>query len=239
MNILGNRKKEQPISDSLLNFFNHSYQHINIERLKHLDNLNLNIENKKVIDLGAGVGDHTLFYLLKNCIVQPVEGRQDLVEFIKYRFNLDAKCINFEKDLHKLKEFSGFDFIHCYGLLYHLNNPEQFLKQVSSVGNILLLETMVSGNSDNDVNLTPEDKLNSTQALSGIGCRPNRKWLFNTLKKNFEYVYIPLKQPNHSQFPKNWDEIESSNTHTRVVFIASHTKIASEELTDSFIQKHR
>lgn len=237
MNI-SDTKKEKPIKESLLNFFNHTYQHINIERLKHLDSLQLNFENKKIIDLGSGIGDHTLFYLLKNCIVQPVEGRADLVEFIRFRFNLEPACIDFERDLLKLDAFSGFDFIHCYGLLYHLNNPEAFLKKVSSIGNTLLLETMVSYHSDNDLNLIPEDRLNSTQSLSGTGCRPNRKWLFNTLKKNFEHVYVPLTQPEHPQFPKNWDEVKPDNTHTRVVFIASHHKIVSDKLIDNLIQKH-
>lgn len=237
MNISDIQKKET-ISDSLLNFFNHSYQEINIERLKHLDSLNLDIRNKKIIDLGAGIGDHTLFYLLKNSTVQPVEGRADLVEFIKYRFNLTPLCIDFEKELHKLDTLSGFDFIHCYGLLYHLNNPDEFLKRISSIGNTLCLETMVSPFGGNDLNLIPEDKLNSTQSLSGMGCRPNRAWLFNALKERFKHVYVPLTQPEHPQFPKNWDEIKSGNTHTRVVFIASHDKIISDKLTENLIQKH-
>jgi len=237
-----NKKKNELVSDAnaaepILNFLSHNYQRINIARLKHLHGLKLGIENKKVIDLGAGIGDHTLFYLFRNCNVVPVEGRQDLVNFIKFRFGLDAKCVDFEKELNLLGQFKDFDFVHCFGLLYHLDNPEQFLNVVAGVGNTLLLETMVSPTSNDNVNLILEDKLNSTQAISGMGCRPDRNWLFNMLKKNFEFVYVPLTQPNHVQFPEDWQNIPAGTTHTRVVFIASHSPIKSDMLTQELITK--
>ena len=170
--------------------------------MQHLESLDLPLSNKRVVDLGAGIGDHTLFYLFKNCKVLPIDGRDELVNFISKRFEIESLKIDFENEIDNLKEIGVFDITHCYGLLYHLSKPSEFLSYVSKLGNILLLETCVSpDNSSDPINSINEDKFNSTQALSGIGCRPTRKWIITELKKYFEYVYLPITQPNHIQFP--------------------------------------
>lgn len=222
----------------ILNFFSTHYQSINIERLKHLDSLGLNLKNKNVVDLGAGVGDHSLFYLLKGCKVTALEGRSDLVEFIKVRFGINAMVCDFEKELDKLANMKDFDVVHCYGLLYHLGNPDSFLKVVAGVGNTLVIETMVSPSSMGTINEVAEDALNSTQAVSGMGCRPNRKWLYSELKKHYKHVYTPKTQPSHPQFPLDWTSIPENTTHTRVVFVASHTPVQSDALIEEIIDKH-
>lgn len=86
-------------------FYSSYYQAHNIARLQHLDSLNLDLSRKKILELGAGVGDHTLFYLFRNCEILPIEGRMDLVQHVKTRLGIDSALqMDFEKDLEKLKK---------------------------------------------------------------------------------------------------------------------------------------
>jgi hypothetical protein len=132
---------------------------------------------------------------------------------------------------------SPFAIIHCYGLLYHLKNPDQALdflgKQTSKM---LFLETCVSFGQNEEINLVKENQYNPTQAYSGTGCRPTRPWLFKKLKTLFEYVYIPKTQPNHEEFPLDWIAPEKhSASFQRAVFIASREKLMNESLSLSLI----
>lgn len=203
-------------------FLRAQYQLHNIARLSHLDSLGLDLREKKVLELGAGIGDHTLYYLYKGCQVVPLEGRQELCDVIKSRLDIDAVKINFETDLEQLSSFRSFDIVHCYGLLYHLSNPGEFLAAVCKTGKLFLLETCVSTDDSPDpISIVTENHTDSTQAISGQGCRPTRKWLFDELKKYYQHVYCPITQPKHPEFPLDLRANIGGDQLTRAVLVAS------------------
>jgi hypothetical protein len=222
-------------------FLTKSYQLHNIARLKHLDSLGLDLFGKKVIEFGAGIGDHTYFYLLKNCDILSTDARPELVKFIENRFGNKTMVINIESDIDKILNLPKFDIIHCYGLLYHISNPEEFLKSLRDKASLLILETCVSSDSippgPNTVN---ENKNDPTQAFSGIGSRPSRDWIFNILKETFPYVYIPKTQPDHEEFPKDWtsDNQNLTSKLIRAIFIASDKKLDKSTLTNTLPLKY-
>jgi hypothetical protein len=225
---------------SLIPFLSANYQRINVARLQHLDYLGLAGTNKTVVDLGAGVGDHSLYYLFHNHSVLAVEGRQELVSFIGERLGIRSTQIDFESDLGKMPDLGKFDIIHCFGLLYHLSNPKDFIHSLKGLGNLLFMETCVSADDSADpVNLIKEDKLNSTQAISGTGCRPTRQWVFDTLKEVFPFVYIPLTQPKNEQFPVSWTTPMQGSGNKRAVFIASTGELDNEKLTSNLVKEYR
>jgi hypothetical protein len=232
MNILSKiRQKRQIASASDRNFFESSYQLHNIARLSHLNSLKLELDNKNVLELGAGIGDHTLFYLYRGCDVTPIEGRQELCDFIKNRFAIDAKKIDFESESQKLTEYKNYDVVHCYGLLYHLSNPAEFLKYACNTGKIFLLETCVSTDDSVDpINVVDENTIDATQAISGKGCRPTRKWLFDELKKYYPFVYLSLTQPRHKEFPLDLRRKLSEDHLTRTIFVASGYELNNSNL---------
>jgi hypothetical protein len=232
MNFLDKVRKNKKIASATnTNFFEARYQMHNIARLSHLNSLNLELNGKKVLELGAGVGDHTLFYLYKGCDVMPIEGRQELCDFIAKRFGIGAKKIDFEFESEKLTEYSNYDIVHCYGLLYHLSNPEEFLKYACNTGNIFLLETCVSTDDAEDpINLVSESLTDATQAISGKGCRPTRKWLFDELSIYYPYVYCSITQPRHEEFPLDLRKKLSNGYLTRAIFIASNFEIYNPQL---------
>ena len=165
----------------------------------------------------------------------PTDARPELLEVIRSRFKLDTLVFDAEKDLKKVLELPKVDIIHCYGLLYHIQNPKVFLQSIAPLCNILLLETCVS--SDHlplDAYIVDEDKHDPTQAISGKGCRPSRLWIENILKENFDFVYYPKTQPDHEEFPIDWNtNYENSRSKLiRSVFIASKSKINNVKLTE-------
>src|SRR5688572_10851078 len=53
-----------------------SYLRHNARRLEHLATLGLPIAGSTVLEVGAGIGDHTSFYLDRGCTVTTVEARE-------------------------------------------------------------------------------------------------------------------------------------------------------------------
>ena len=84
------------------------------------------------------------------------------------------------------------------------------------------------------LNTCAEEITDPTQAVSGIGCRPTRKWVRDELKNHFEHVYFPLTQPNHEEFPVDWTTAERHKPSlARAVFIASRQTLDSDLLSES------
>lgn len=228
-------------SSSKKTFHSDDYLRHNSRRLEHLASLGLPIENKTVLEVGAGIGDHTSFYLDRGCQVLITEGRQKNLEVIRQRFpNCECMQLNLEKP--DVVFDRKFDIVHCYGLLYHLGQPLRAIEYLSSLTNgFLVLETCVSREHNSNENIVMEPSFDPSQALTGKGCRPSRTWLFNSLKQNFKYVYVPLTQPCHEQFPLDWsrssnDADNHSEQLTRAVFIGSNVHLNNPNLVTDLPQ---
>jgi SAM-dependent methyltransferase len=212
-------------------FLSPHYQQNNLARLQHLDSLGLPLSGKKILDVGAGIGDHTLFYLYRGCSVLPVDGRPDSVKALKRRLGIDAVLVDLDREPDKIERLGEFDFVHCYGLLYHLSNPRLLLSHIARTSATLLLETCVSFGDDLRLHATPEIPSMPSQALHGMGCRPSRQWVYETLQQYFPCVYATKTQPKHPEFPLDWTApLSKSSRLARAVFVASHTAIESKWL---------
>jgi len=215
-----------------------AYQRHNVARLQHLESLGLDLARKSVLEVGAGVGDHSLFYLYRNCRVLAVEGRIGLAKSLSERLGIEAKVVDIDREPERLEQFGRFDLIHCYGVLYHLSNPARFLSSVSRVGDCLLLETCVSLGDELRVGECREDNNVPSQALHKNGCRPTRRWVFEELQLRYEYVYATTTQPHHPEFPIDWDESPTGGPQLkRAVFVASHSPILNPNLTADLPRK--
>jgi SAM-dependent methyltransferase len=211
-------------------FLGPEYQQHNLSRLQHLESLGLDLAQKSVLELGAGIGDHSLFYLYRNCRVLAVEGRLKLAKRLSERLAIDVKIVDFDLEPEKLEKFGRFDLVHCYGLLYHLARPARFLSVVSRVGECLLLETAVTFGNEPTLNPCREMSSKPSQALHGEGCRPTRKWVFDELKLLYPYVYVTRTQPRHRDFPTDWTRSVPDGPPLRSVFVASHSPIHNSNL---------
>jgi len=224
-----------PVSE----FHSDAYLRHNARRLEHLASLRLPVAGRTVLEVGAGIGDHSHYYLDRGCAVTITEARSENLDFLRQRYpDCDVRHLDLEEP--ELDAPQPFDVVHCYGLLYHLKQPEAALAFLAEhTGGVLLLETCVSYGADEAVHPTPENRANPSQAVSGMGCRPTRGWIWGQLERWFEHVYLPRTQPNHEQFPVDWARAGAANRDglTRAVFVASRRPIENEALVHALLDR--
>ena len=210
----------------------------NQRRLEHLASLGLDLVNKTVLEPGAGIGDHSLFYLDRGCTVTALEPRPENVESL--RSNV-SKSLTSAKDRLTVVEgevsaladiTETFDVVHSYGLLYHLSDPAESISLFAArCRGILCLETCVSMGNEISLNPVAEPVDNPAQAYKGTGCRPTRPWVLHELRKHFPLVYVPRTQPAHDEFPLDWTKPWPTCTGLiRAVFIASRQGLKNPNL---------
>lgn len=218
-------------------FLSYHYQRHNQRRLEHLASIGLNIANFTILEVGAGIGDHTSFFIDRGCQIVTSDARQENIEILHSRYPY-VKVLHLDLDSPPETFNKVFDIIYSYGLLYHLKNPSEAIKFMSCCcRKMLLLETCVSFGNENLLNLCAEDILNPTQSYAGRGCRPTRRWVYSQLKRHFEFVYLPVTQPNHEEFPIDWTRPPSKQILTRAVFVASREQINNKLLVEEIPMK--
>jgi SAM-dependent methyltransferase len=231
-----------------MSFRSTHYVRHNARRLEHLASLQLPLSDRTVLELGAGIGDHTMFFLDRGCKVTAVEGRPENLEAMQrvlsaeplnpnaerlYGEGADYKLVLGDLEHPEALDVQPCEVVHCYGLLYHVRDPLHLLEWIQNrCSDLLLLETCVSypdGEADGTV-LQVEEKAERTQALSGVGSRPTRPVLLDKLRELFSHVYVPRTQPRHEEFPVDWTLEQQATRLTRAVFVASHSDLAGNEM---------
>ncbi len=223
-----------PVQD----FHSDHYLRHNARRLEHLASLRIPVAGTTVLEVGAGIGDHSHYYLDRGCTVTITEARAENLSYLRTRYpDCSVRFLDMESPDHV--EGSPFDVVHCYGLLYHLSKPKEALAFLSqSTSRMLFLETCVSFGDTAEVNLTGETRSDPTQAYSGTGCRPTREWVFTELQALFGYVYLPTTQPCHEEFPLDWTAPQMHKVGLqRAVFIASRERLENERLATTLMPR--
>jgi 2-polyprenyl-3-methyl-5-hydroxy-6-metoxy-1,4-benzoquinol methylase len=243
-----NPSKIEAAGVALAEFQNPRYSRHNARRLEHLASLNLEVRDKSVLEFGAGVGDHSLFFLDRGCRVVSIEPREQNVACILHRHSTEANA--FPKDRHKIIRCSAeesfsflgdarFQIVYNYGLLYHLSDPELFLRKSALLSEgLYLLETAVSDLIQTETRYT-EDTGNLTNSIGGPCRLLSRENIFGILRECLPFVYMPITQPAHEQFLCDWSIAPEAplNRH-RAVFIGSMTPLQNPMLSDEFLERH-
>jgi len=220
-------------------FSSWEYQRINARRLEHLASLGMEWSGKTVWEVSAGIGDLTSFFLDRSCSVTVSDVRTEVLEILSERFSfLHVERFNFDEPSSTIP--GVFDCVFCYGSLYHSSNPSVAIAQMAKAcKQVFLLECCVSPGDDLNVNPVSEDRNHPTQSFHGVGCRPTRRWLFESLKANFEFVYCPITQPSHEQFPIEWTTAKNDQGLLRSIFIAARSPIDNALLKANLLEKQR
>jgi ABC-type polysaccharide/polyol phosphate transport system ATPase subunit len=191
----------------------------NQRRQEHLASLGLPIAGRSVLEVGAGIGDHTTFFLDRDCWVTATDVRATNVEVIRGRYP-HIRAMQLDLDRPDLDVELEADIVYCYGTLYHLAHPAaaiEFMAECTKT--LLLIETAVSPGDEESLNPVVEPVSRST-GISGLGCRPTRAWVYSQLGSHFRHVYLPITQPWHPEFPLDWTA-DLAHGIGRAVFIAS------------------
>jgi 2-polyprenyl-3-methyl-5-hydroxy-6-metoxy-1,4-benzoquinol methylase len=243
-----NAAQSEATTAPLAEFQNVRYSRHNARRLEHLASLNLEVRNKSVLEFGAGIGDHSLFFLDRDCRVVSIEPREQNVACILHRHSTEANA--FPKDRHKIIRCSAeesfsflgdarFQIVYNYGLLYHLSDPELFLRRSALLcEELYLLETAVSNLIQTDTTYT-EDAVNLTNSIGGFCRLLSRENIFGILRECLPFVYMPITQPAHEQFLCDWSIAPEVplNRH-RAVFIGSMTPLQNRMLSNEVVERH-
>jgi len=206
---------------------------INDARMSHLESLGLPLAGKRVLDAGCGVGHLASRLERMGCRVVGVDGRKENIEGLRTRYpSLEAHVANVESE--PLSRFGRFEVVFSYGLLYHLENPLESLRNLQSIcDDFLLLETIIC---DHELPLVRAEDESSdfNQALGGLGCRPTPHYVVLALNRvGFPHVYAPVSPPEHRDFRFEWQnnlEVARDGHPLRCVFVASRKELKNRRL---------
>ena len=209
------------------------YVEITEARLRHLAGLELPVDGRSVIDVGAGIGRLGEFFEERGCDLLCVDGRPDNIELLKASYpDRRAAVVDVESDA--LLEHGRFDVVFCYGLLYHLADPMAFLLRAASIcDELMIVETLITDAHEPVVFLVadPDDP---TMALRQIASRPSPSYIGVALRAaGFDHLYRPAQLPDHRDFEY---EVRGDVTHMRDgnpmrdIFVASRKPLASGAL---------
>ena len=211
---------------------------INKARQEHLASLQLDIVNKRVLEVGAGIGLHTGFFEERGCDVVSTDGSAINVAEMMRRYPHRKLGV---LDLDRAAELSAlgmFDLVYCYGTLYHLSDPEGALARLATIcDGQILIETLVLRGKHPECHFAL-DPPSPNQSIHRIGTRPTRPWVMESLRRNFGYSYSTLDQPDYPDFVTDW-ELMSHNGNLRAVFVGSKYPLALSTLSETLPKRHR
>lgn len=171
-------------------------------RIHFLESLNIDWKGKTVLETGMGArGDLSKFLYDQGAIVYAFDARQENVDEFKKRNPYINNVYTIDFDKPSSLESIGvekFDYVLCFGTLYHLKNPSNALVQMAKYSDNLLLSTIV-GNGPDWNSLEEPNYIN--QSFNGFGCRPNPRFLEAELKNL--YSVVTQHYPNHEEYTQS------------------------------------
>lgn len=214
--------------DENIRFFNGlRWQRMNARRLEQLAALGLAPTGQRVLEVGAGIGDMTSFFLDRGNDVVCTDGRPELVATIERRFagedRLRTRVLNMDQPDETWDE--RFDFVFCYGLLYHLRDPGAAIGYLASrCDGVLMLETHVDPGAGSEVRFFDERAEELSLSVEGVGCAPTRSWVVDRLGEHFPHAGVTSTQPSDRQYPTDWTVAPETRYH-RAVFAGSRSPL--------------
>lgn len=187
---------------------------INARRLEHLAWMDLDVHGQRVLEVGAGEGMLTSFFLDRGCEVTVTDGRARNVRRLRSRFpGRPVLLLDLERPWPP--EVTRHPIVFCYGTLYHLEQPLLALARLcAAASELLLLESMVGSGA-----LAREPSWERNQSVTGAGCRPTWASLAKALSGAMPFAYEPVALPAHEDYPSE-----------RVVLVGSRRELANPRL---------
>ena len=218
------------MANPLLEFHSGHYLRHTQRRQEHLATLGLPLAGRTVLEVGAGVGDHSTFFLDRGCDLTISEVLDQNLRVLRERLP-GQQIWKLDLDAPEAPDRT-FEVVYAYGLLYHLSRPVEAIEFMAErCSDLLLVETCVSHGDEAALHMVEEDRSNPSQAASGTGCRPTRRWVMDELGRHFPFVYVTVTQPWHEEFPLDWSSEPNPGLLTRAVFVASRSALDNSLLT--------
>jgi tRNA (mo5U34)-methyltransferase len=180
------------------------YQALNASREKVLRNM---IEEQReplnlrsAIDIGCGVGYFSGLLSSLGLKVVGVDAREENVEEARRRYPGIAFHV-LDAEQTSAARFGRFDFVLCFGLLYHLENPFGVTRNIAGLSTKLaLVEGMVYPSPEPIMALLDENALND-QGINYVAFYPSEACIAKMLSRaGFSNCFLPEPMPDHPFF---------------------------------------
>ena len=220
------------------NTFHYSdYLRLTARSLEHLATLNLPLSNRTVLEVGAGAGDLSSYFLDRGCHLTITEVRPELLGYLRRRYP-GQTVQQLDLDRPSPLEGSPFEVVFCYGVLYHLKQPGEALAYLGACcSDLLLVSSQVLFGSTMTISEVDERQSRFSQSYYGRGTRFTRRWLYECLCDHFPYVYTPITQPAHHQFPCDWSELGEHRGMRRANFVAARRALDTPWLMEGLLER--
>lgn len=226
------------------------YLRSDFRRMEHLALLDLPLRDRSVLEVGAGIGDLTSFFLDRGCTVTSTDPRPENVERFRTRYAIDPlwppeRLTIVCSDIEGLagNGVGAHEVVFCYSVLNQLGEPEAALRALASLcTGFLIVEagTLSGANRDDDtIEYTEGEGDDPAGSVSGLFCRPTRPWIYNRLAALFPHVYMPLIQPEFDRYRRDWREPASGRAQHRAIFVASRAPMDHPHLFEGIPDQHR
>ena len=97
-----------PHSDPVNSFHSDHYLRHTARRLEHLASLKIRVAGMSVLEVGAGIGDHSHYYLDRGCDVTITESRLENLAHLRSRY----QCRKFLDSSPHAIDGAPFDVVH-------------------------------------------------------------------------------------------------------------------------------
>jgi tRNA (mo5U34)-methyltransferase len=188
-----------------------------------LPNMGPALNLRTALDLGCGVGHFSSFLHRMGFQVTGVDGRPENVEEARKRCS-DARFAVANVEDRELSNLGMFDFVLCFGLLYHLENPFRALRNLHAVTTKLaLIESICVPDPHPALHLRQETETED-QGLNFVAFYPSESCLVSLLyRAGFESVYGLARLPDHEDFCST-----SRLKRLRTMLVASRVQLRSD-----------
>jgi FkbM family methyltransferase len=178
------------------------------------------------LDAGCGLGFFAQILHESGLVVHAFDGREENVLEGRRRFpDVSFECGDIQNaDIRRLGDF---DFVLCFGLLYHLENPMAAIRNLRALTRkALLLESMCLPEDTPWMLLREEPRLQD-QSLTDVAFYSSEGCLAKMLyRAGFPFVYRVDALPDHDDFKDT-----SEHLRRRTVLLATTAELAAPGFT--------
>jgi 2-polyprenyl-3-methyl-5-hydroxy-6-metoxy-1,4-benzoquinol methylase len=217
-------------------------------RLEHLTSLDLRLWGKSVLEVGAGAGLLSSFFVDRMCKVLVTDASASAISLARSFYNSSLQDVQRNNVSFEIIDFdTPIDWsqrprkqvVICYDAFWQAKACRTFLHNLSAAcEEILLLETRVAFGHHEELFAVPDQDLRTESSVPpGAMVIPTRKWLWQRLSDSFPFVYTPLTQPWLDSFPTNWDLSNQHSAFGRSIFIASRVELENHVLVRDLLSK--
>lgn len=160
---------------------------------------------KKILDLGCGISDIGASIQTLGADITVVDAKQDHLKIINKKY---PQIKTIKSDLNGEWAFKNkkFDIILDLGLLCHIANVEQHLKDVCSSTTHLVLETAVWDSEEDKIDYLQEDANDETGSYHGVGSRPTTAMIERVLTENgMNFKRLDHEKFNYNNYVYDWE----------------------------------